>query len=139
MHVKFLHVNDVPAILNSYQMIFESISEDDAYPNTYEIHSAVNGIDAMEKIMYHHHFNLVISDIKMPKMDGIELLKRIVAAKPKIPVILYSAFGTKEYNNKIVNEFGAYATFEIPAEIEDLIKLVDEAAEWHFDAVKNIG
>ena len=135
MHIIFLHVNDVPDILNSYQMIFESISEDDAYPNTYEIHSAKDGIDAIEKIE-NHDFNLVISDIKMPKMDGIELLKIIVEENPNLPVILYSAFGTEEYNNRIVNEFGAYATFDIPPEIEDLIKLVDEAATWHFEQLK---
>lgn len=49
---------------------------------------------------------------------------------------MYSAYGTKEYNDKIVNQLGAYATFQIPINIEDLIKMVDDAALWNFEKLK---
>ncbi|MGI8905098.1 MAG: sigma-54-dependent transcriptional regulator [Candidatus Sumerlaeaceae bacterium] len=42
------------------------------------------------------HFDLVITDLRMPNMDGMELLKRVKAASPQTPIVVITAFGTIE-------------------------------------------
>ncbi len=52
-----------------------------------------NGYDALKKIQS-TSFKLVITDVKMPKMDGLEILLEIKKVLPKIPVIMITAYGT---------------------------------------------
>ena len=57
----------------------------------YEVHSALTGEEALDKL---HIFSpdLIILDINMPGMNGIEALRRIKEINPKVPVILCSAY-----------------------------------------------
>ena len=59
----------------------------------YSVVGAANGVDALEKFKS-ANFNLVISDVKMPEMSGMELLSSIKKMSPQTPVIMISAFGT---------------------------------------------
>ncbi|MGD8285353.1 MAG: sigma-54 dependent transcriptional regulator [Desulfobacterales bacterium] len=59
----------------------------------YSVEGAANGVDALEKFKT-ANFNLVISDVKMPQMSGMELLSSIKKMSPQTPVIMISAFGT---------------------------------------------
>ena len=59
----------------------------------YSVVGAANGVDALEKFKS-AKFNLVISDVKMPEMSGMELLSSIKKMSPQTPVIMISAFGT---------------------------------------------
>ncbi|MDP8205685.1 MAG: diguanylate cyclase [Candidatus Electryonea clarkiae] len=59
---------------------------------TYDIIEAEDGIDALEKLEQ-NTFDMVISDVKMPNMDGIELLKEIRKTSPDLPVIIATAYG----------------------------------------------
>ncbi len=63
----------------------------------YAVISAVDGRDAMEKVKK-SNLDLVILDIRMPGMDGIEALGRILAADRKIPVILNTAYTSYKEN-----------------------------------------
>ncbi len=58
----------------------------------YQVLAAADGAEALE-IMRRQKVNLVISDIKMPQVDGYGLLKAIKAEFPKVPVIMMTAFG----------------------------------------------
>src|SRR5436190_7029925 len=59
------------------------------------VETASNGIDAVSKIgAARGEFQVVITDLKMPGMDGIELLQHVRRACPTIPVIVLTAFGT---------------------------------------------
>jgi two-component system, response regulator, stage 0 sporulation protein F len=58
----------------------------------YEVAVAVNGYDALEKLK-ESRFDLVVMDIKMPGMDGIQTLNEIKNANKDQPVILCSAYG----------------------------------------------
>ena len=62
-------------------------------------------MDALEKLES-TSFNLVISDIKMPRMDGIELLFEIKSRYPQISVLLITGHGD-EYNSQDVLAAGA--------------------------------
>src|SRR6188472_3389639 len=59
----------------------------------FEVHTAEDGEHAT-RILAEHHIDLVITDLRMPKMDGMELLKYVVAEHPDIPVIMITAHGT---------------------------------------------
>ena len=52
----------------------------------------VNGVEAVETFKNHPEITLVLMDIKMPVMDGIEATKRIKAINPDIPVIAITAY-----------------------------------------------
>lgn len=57
----------------------------------YEVHQATDGKDAL-KLLADHPCQIVISDIKMPNMDGIELLAEIKASHTSVSVILITAY-----------------------------------------------
>lgn len=129
MHVKLLMIDDEPAILKSKAGILEYLSEDDEHSNTYEISFATNGFEGLNKITNQTiDFNVILSDIKMPIMDGVTMLEKLIVLKPNIPVIMYSGHCTKEYNEKLVNEIGAFAAYRLPPDINYFIDLVNKAA-----------
>ncbi|MGZ3534953.1 MAG: sigma-54-dependent transcriptional regulator [Thermodesulfobacteriota bacterium] len=61
----------------------------------YDVEVAQNGVEAVEKVEK-DVFDLVLTDLKMPEMDGLELLKTIKGTRPEIMVILLTAFGSIE-------------------------------------------
>lgn len=61
----------------------------------YEVFTAGNGLDAIKRLAQ-EKFHLMISDVRMPHMDGIELLQQAQRIDPKMPVVLLTAFGTIE-------------------------------------------
>jgi len=63
----------------------------------YEIDQAANGKEAVEKIQK-NTCDLVLMDIRMPEMDGIEALGKILSKEKKIPVIIYTAYSNYKSN-----------------------------------------
>jgi len=61
----------------------------------YTVLTASDGQDALELVRA-HEINLVITDVMMPKIDGMELLQLIRTLRPEAEVILMTAFGTVE-------------------------------------------
>jgi putative nucleotidyltransferase with HDIG domain len=76
-----------------------------------------------QQIIGLEEYDLVISDIRMPDMDGIELLKWIKANHPKIPVILMTGFSEIEETHQAV-ELGASGFLAKPFKTEDLIETI---------------
>jgi len=58
----------------------------------YDVQEAPNGIEAVA-LLNHHNFDVVLSDINMPGMDGLELLSHIKQQHPWLPVLLMTAYG----------------------------------------------
>jgi DNA-binding NtrC family response regulator len=56
----------------------------------------VSSAEAALNMLEEAYFDLILSDVKMPKMDGLELLERVRARYPEIPVVLLTGFGTVE-------------------------------------------
>jgi nitrogen regulation protein NR(I) len=73
-------------------------------------------------------FNVVITDLRMPGLDGLELVRQLHPAQPRLPIILVTAFGTTETAIE-ATKFGAYDYLLKPFNIPDLIALVRKAAD----------
>jgi two-component system, chemotaxis family, chemotaxis protein CheY len=84
----------------------------------YTIYEAEDGIEALEQIAQ-HPCNLVITDMNMPFMDGLELIRVIRRDYPSIYVILITAFGATEIERKAL-EIGADEYISKPFYFEDL-------------------
>ncbi|MCD6223973.1 MAG: response regulator, partial [Deltaproteobacteria bacterium] len=62
------------------------------HKNGYAVESAASGPEALKKIK-NDKFSMVITDVKMPDMSGMEVLGAIKKISPEIPVIMMSAYG----------------------------------------------
>lgn len=65
-----------------------------------EVHIAFNGAQAFD-IFYEQGIDLIVSDYKMPNLDGIEFLEEIVDRKLEVPIILMTGHAEEEENLKI--------------------------------------
>jgi nitrogen regulation protein NR(I) len=73
-------------------------------------------------------FNLVITDLKLPGLNGLELVRQLHVAKPRLPIILVTAFGTTQTAIEAM-KLGAYDYLLKPFNIPQLIELVHKAAD----------
>jgi nitrogen regulation protein NR(I) len=73
-------------------------------------------------------FNLVITDLKRPGLSGLELIRQLHTVKPRLPIILVTAYGTTETAIEAM-KFGAYDYLLKPFNIPQLIDLVNRAAD----------
>jgi two-component system response regulator HydG len=89
----------------------------------YEVDIAYNGSQAKETLSK-QQFDLVISDIRMPVMDGIQLLSFIQQNHVETPVILISGFS--DCNERMAIEKGACCLVSKPVDIENLISLIKQ-------------
>jgi len=91
----------------------------------YNVIVAPNGIEALS-IIKKKKIDLIMSDIQMPVMNGIEFLTRVRQDKPDVPIIMMTAFGTKFLKDK-ASELGALQFFEKSMDFLQLARKIDEA------------
>jgi putative nucleotidyltransferase with HDIG domain len=89
--------------------------------------TANDGREALQ-YFYKHPFSLIISDIKMPEMDGLALLKRVKATNPKMMVIMVTAFPEIDLAVEAMH-LGAYDFIIKPADLDLVILSVKKALE----------
>lgn len=89
-------------------------------PTQYQFTALTNPLEALE-LFRQEKFDVVISDIRMPEMDGIELLKRLREFDPAARVIIITAFGDLKTAQSAINN-RAYAFFGKPVDIGELIE-----------------
>jgi nitrogen regulation protein NR(I) len=73
-------------------------------------------------------FNAVITDLKLPGLNGLELVRRLHAARSRLPIILITAFGTTQTAIE-ATKFGAYDYLLKPFEIPQLLDLIRRAVD----------
>src|SRR5882672_11829804 len=71
-------------------------------------------------------FHVVITDLKLPGLNGLEIVRQLHAAQPRLPIILITAFGTSDTAIEAM-KFGAYDYLLKPFDIPQLIELVAKA------------
>ncbi|NIQ95262.1 MAG: response regulator, partial [Desulfuromonadales bacterium] len=65
------------------------------------------------------NWDLVVTDVKMPEMDGLEVLQRLRALDPEVPIMMITAFATVEMSIQALRK-GAYDMLTKPFEPEEL-------------------
>jgi DNA-binding NtrC family response regulator len=91
----------------------------------YAVSVAEDGVKAIGQIGK-HPFDLVITDVKMPEIGGMEILKHIKRDLPYLPVILITAYGTVQDAVKVIKE-GAFDYIQKPFDKEALYKVIERA------------
>src|SRR5262245_32379089 len=71
-------------------------------------------------------FDLVLTDLRLPGLTGLELVRQLHASKPRLPIILMTAHGTTETAIE-ATKFGAYEYLLKPFEMEELVEVVARA------------
>ncbi len=122
-----LVVDDEP----NYQIILSEILREEGY----EVFTADSGIAGLP-IVRDTDIDLVVSDMKMPGMDGIELLAQIKEFNPYLPVILITAFAEVEKAVEAM-KLGAFTYLAKPFSNEQLLASVSKAIE-HYNLVREI-
>ena len=93
----------------------------------YDVTTAEDGQEALDEVRA-SHFNLVITDLMMPEVDGMELLQLVKTLSPETEVILMTAFGTVERAVKGMKE-GAYDFVSKPIKRAQILKSARQALE----------
>ncbi|MBI5582542.1 MAG: sigma-54-dependent Fis family transcriptional regulator [Deltaproteobacteria bacterium] len=115
-----LVVDDEPEILKSVR---GNLMDDG-----YEVLEALDGPEALKKVDEDTP-DLVLLDIKMPGMNGIEVLELLKQGHPQLPVVMMSAHGTIETAVK-ATKLGAYDFIEKPLSLERLTVVVQKAMDY---------
>ena len=92
----------------------------------YDLSFAENGVAALSMLTAGNAPALLILDIKMPKMHGLEILKRIKAEKPKLPVMIVSGYQSTEIAKEALKA-GACDYIPKPFESKQILKAVAQA------------
>ena len=93
---------------------------------------ALNGEQALKK-MDDDLPDVVVLDLKMPGMDGMEVLRRIRKAYPKVQVIMLTGHGS-EKDEEEARKLGAFEYLQKPVEIDTLMKKVKKAYKSKFES-----
>jgi two-component system response regulator PilR (NtrC family) len=93
----------------------------------YDITAASNGLEGINYIQ-NDIFDLVVTDIKMPKADGFEVLKKLKEISPSTIVIMITAFGTTESTIEAM-KLGAYDYIHKPFKIDEIRHVIEKAFE----------
>jgi CheY-like chemotaxis protein/predicted regulator of Ras-like GTPase activity (Roadblock/LC7/MglB family) len=115
---KVLIVDDEKTLLLSIRAGFE------AYKDRFQLFTAEDGKKAVT-ILESNSIDLVVTDIRMPEMDGFELLVYMNARFSSIPVLVMSAYGTREIQGKF-ESIGIIGFLDKPVDFDDLVKSIDE-------------
>lgn len=127
MPARILIVDDDP---NMCQLI-----EDDLQPRGYEVSSCNAGATAIEQLR-ESEFDVILADMNMPGMGGIQLCERITAIRPNLPVIVITAFGSMESAIAAIRA-GAFDFVTKPVEL-DMLHIVLERAIKHSALVEQV-
>jgi DNA-binding NtrC family response regulator len=92
-----------------------------------DVTAAFGGQDALDKLEKSEKYEVVILDVKMPGMDGIETLKRIKTSHPLVEVIMLTGHATVESAIEGM-KLGAFDYLMKPCDIDDLVSKADQAA-----------
>ncbi len=126
---KILIIEDEASIR---RVLTKIISEEN---NTYLVQEAEDGLQGIEKIK-DNEYDLVLCDIKMPKMDGIEVLEKAKKIKPEIPFVMISGHGDLD---TAVNSMrlGAFDYISKPPDLNRLLNTVRNALDKKVLVVEN--
>ena len=117
MHEKVLLVDDEPDFLEAMAARMQVRGLD--------VTTTTSTIDALS-LAESGHFDVIIMDLMMPEMAGLEALKALKDLKPESQIILLTGYATREIEAEAL-KLGAVDLIEKPADIERLLEKIKEA------------
>ncbi|MFB9057166.1 sigma-54-dependent transcriptional regulator [Mariniflexile ostreae] len=118
---KILIIEDEASIR---RVLVKILSEEN---ETYEVDEAEDGLVGLEKIKK-EDFDLVLCDIKMPKMDGVEVLEAVKKIKPETPIVMISGHGDLDTAVNTMR-MGAFDYISKPPDLNRLLNTVRHALD----------
>ena len=110
-------------IVDDDQEMLLSLKEGlEKYDGTFSVLMAADGLIAIDKLRK-HDISLVVTDLRMPRMDGFALLAQIIEHYPDIPVIIITGYSTPEME-RLAQDGGAVEYLEKPFMIDNLAQKI---------------
>jgi DNA-binding NtrC family response regulator len=121
MTEKILIVDDEPDMLKLLSMIIRE-------KTSYEVTTTNNPMEALD-LAKKSPFDLVITDLKMPGLDGIELLDAVKQVDEDIPIIIITAYSSVEAAAEAIQK-GGFDFITKPFRKEQILFTIDKAMKW---------
>ena len=118
---KILIIEDEAAIRRVLTKILSEENE------SYKVEEAEDGLQGVEKVK-NEDYDLILCDIKMPKMDGVEVLEAVKKIKPEIPMVMISGHGDLETAINTMR-LGAFDYISKPPDLNRLLNTVRNALD----------
>lgn len=118
---KILIIEDEAAIR---RVLAKILSEEN---DSYKVEEAEDGLQGLEKVK-NEDYDLILCDIKMPKMDGVEVLEAVKKIKPEIPMVMISGHGDLETAVNTMR-LGAFDYISKPPDLNRLLNTVRNALD----------
>jgi DNA-binding NtrC family response regulator len=118
---KILIIEDEAAIRRVLTKILSEENE------SYKVEEAEDGLQGLEKVK-NEDYDLILCDIKMPKMDGVEVLEAVKKIKPEIPMVMISGHGDLETAINTMR-LGAFDYISKPPDLNRLLNTVRNALD----------
>ena len=117
MSVSILVVDDEPDMADLFRQCFRR----EVRQGTHVRHFAYSGEEALDKLAagIEPPLIVILSDINMPVMDGLELLREIKTRRPDLPVMMVTAYGDDE-RRRLAGEYGAAEFITKPVDFDFL-------------------
>jgi two-component system, response regulator, stage 0 sporulation protein F len=117
MTVSILIVDDEPDVADLFRQRFRREAREGAYV----LRFAFSGAEALELLAadMEPHLIVILSDINMPGMDGLALLREIKIRRPELPVMMLTAYGDEE-RRRLAKEYGAADFLTKPVDFDSL-------------------
>jgi len=114
-----LIVDDDTGLRRTMAMIFER--------RGYVVETAADGAEAVARVR-DHPFDMVLMDVRMPVLDGVQALKQIKALRPEAVVTMMTGFAIEDLLRDALAE-GAFALLDKPVSIDEVIALIEQAQQ----------
>lgn len=99
------------------------------FEDDYNVLTAKSAKEGLELIKTHSNINIIVSDVKMPEMNGFEFIKRIKLFAPDKVCIVLSAFLMNDFCEGSVNEKDIYRYLNKPWRRHDMQQVITEAID----------
>jgi nitrogen regulation protein NR(I) len=92
----------------------------------YQVTLAHRGDEGLQRALQ-EDFDVVVTDLRLPGVDGLEVVRRLHAAKPRLPIVLMTAYGTTD-NTIEATKHGAFEYLSKPFKMDEFLALTARAA-----------
>ncbi len=116
---RILLVDDEPEILETTRWAFEV--------NGYEVLTARTGEEALS-LLKNQEPTVILADFKLPKMSGVDFIRRVKSLKPDVPIIMISGLTHQsEEIEKECKDLGTFTFLHKPLRMEEVLEVVSKA------------